>query len=169
MAVALQKHACIIGRIPFLKARIDQQFELIQGMESALFDFHHNTPKLFWGSFSLNLAGQCLAILRGGYRTWLLGAHIGFSGALITEAFTKLVNAVGNFNPGNIGTYEGGNILIGKVFSLSSSTAMALALTRRLRAFFWTAVGGVCLVFLTRATKNVDLGSGAMLGRMTEQ
>ena len=164
----LSSSARIIGRIPFLKLWIEQQFELIQDMETALFDFHHNTPKRFWDSFLLNLAGQCLAICEVGLVLWLLGAHIGFSGALITEALTKLVNAIGNFNPGNIGTYEGGNMLIGKIFSVSSSTAMALALARRLRALFWTAVGGVCLIFLTRATKNLHLGGGATLGRITK-
>ena len=104
-----------------------------------------------------------MAILEVSIVLWLLGAHVGFSGALITEALTKLVNAIGNFNPGNIGTYEGGNMLIGKIFSLSSTTAMALALARRLRAFFWTVVGGLCLVFLTRARKDVDFGGLAKL------
>jgi len=51
-----------IGRIPFLKDWIEKRFELIQGVESALFDFHHKTPKLFWCGFSLNLAGQCFEI-----------------------------------------------------------------------------------------------------------
>lgn len=58
---------------------------------------------------------------------------------------TKLVNAVGNINPGNIGTFEGGNMLIGKMFGLSAAIGLTLGLARRLRAFFWTAVGGVCL------------------------
>lgn len=164
----LSKSARPIGRIPFLKDWIEKRFELIQDIESALFDFHHKTPRLFWGGFSLNLAGQCLAILEVSIVLWLLGAHIGFSGALITEALTKLVNAIGNFNPGNIGTYEGGNMLIGKIFGLSSSTAIALAFARRLRAFFWTVVGGVCLVFLTRARKNIDLGGIANGGTMTK-
>ena len=164
----LSKSVRPIGRIPFLKDWMEKRFELIQGIESALFDFHHKTPKLFWGGVSLNLAGQCLAIIEVSIVLWLLGAHIGFSGALITEALTKLVNAMGNFNPGNIGTYEGGNMLIGKIFGLSSSTAIALALARRLRAFFWTVVGGVCLVFLTRARKNVELGGIANGGTLTK-
>ncbi len=164
----LSKSARPIGRIPFLKDWIEKRFELIQDVESALFDFHHKTPKLFWGGFSLNLAGQCLAILEVSIVLWLLGAHIGFSGALITEALTKLVNAIGNFNPGNIGTYEGGNILIGEIFGLSSSTAIALAFTRRLRAFFWTVIGGICLVSLTRARKNIDFGGSANGSTMTK-
>src|SRR5882672_2433059 len=70
----LSKSARPIGRIPFLKDWIEKRFELIQDVESALFDFHHKTPKLFWGGFSLNLAGQCLAILEVSIVLWLLGA-----------------------------------------------------------------------------------------------
>ena len=148
-----------LRRVPRLKRWVDQEPQLVQSTEDALFDFHHKTPGLFWGSFALNLAGQCLAILEVCVVLWLLGAHIGFIGALIVEGLTKLLNAVGNFNPGNIGTYEGGNMLIGKIFSLSSATGLALALARRLRALFWTAAGCICLVRLTRSKKLQGLGT----------
>lgn len=157
----LSQGARLIGRIPPLKNWIDQRLHLIQSMESALFDFHHNTPSLFWGSLLLNLAGHCLAILEVCLVLWLLGAHIGFVGAMIIESLTKLVNAIGSFNPGNIGTYETGNMLIGKIFSLSNASGLALAMTRRLRALFWAAVGCMCLVLLTRSKKPLDLGAFA--------
>ena len=147
----LSQGARLIGRIPALKNWIEQRLHLIQSMESALFDFHHNTPRLFWGSLLLNLAGHCLAILEVCVVLWLLGAHIGFVAAMIIESLTKLVNAIGSFNPGNIGTYETGNMLIGKIFSLSNAAGLALAMARRLRALFWTAVGCICLVLLTRS------------------
>jgi hypothetical protein len=70
--------------------------------------------------------------------------------ALAIEALTKLVNIVGTFNPGNIGTYEGGNMLIVKMFGLSGATGLALAFIRRLRAIFWAVVGGLCLVMLAK-------------------
>jgi len=151
----LSGSARLVGRIRSCESWIEQRFEMIQATEGALFDFHHKTPRAFWTSFSLNLGGQCLAVLEVCIVLWLLGAHIGFFGALIIEGLTKLLNALGNFNPGNIGTYEGGNMLIGKVFSLSSATGLALAVARRLRAFFWTLIGGVCLVFLTREGKTM--------------
>src|SRR5262249_14495240 len=69
---------------------------------------------------------------------------------------TKLLNAAGNLNPGNIGAYEGGNVLIGKIFSLSSATGLALAFARRLRLLFWTAVGVGWLVVLTKVSKAKD-------------
>ena len=151
--------ARLVGRIRSFKSSIERRLETIQATEDALFDFHHETPQAFWTSFSLNLAGQCLAILEVGVVLWLLGAHVGFFGALIIEGLTKLLNAIGNFNPGNIGTYEGGNMLIGKIFSLSSATGLTLALARRLRAFFWTLIGGVCLAFLTKGRASMILAT----------
>src|SRR5260370_24795141 len=61
---------------------------------------------------------------------------------------------MGNFNPGNIGNYEGGTMLIGKMFGLSSATGLALGLSRRLRSFFLAAVGAICFVLLTRSRKH---------------
>src|SRR5271165_325707 len=49
-------------------------------------------------------------------------------------------------------------MLIGKMFSLGSTTGLALALARRFRAFFWTLIGGVCLLALT-GQKRRDTGS----------
>jgi phosphatidylglycerophosphate synthase/choline kinase len=83
-----------------------------------------------------------------------MGVKMGFFSALVIEALTKLVNVLGNFNPGNIGTYEGGTMLIGKMFGLSSATGLALGLSRRLRSLFWAAVGVICFVLLTRSGKH---------------
>ena len=154
----LSQGARLVGRIPPLKTWIEQRFHSIESLENALFDFHHVTPGLFWCSFALNLAAHCLAILEVCLVLWLLGTHIGVVGALVIEALTKLVNAVGSLNPGNIGTYETGNMLIVKIFAVSSAAGLALAMTRRLRALFWTAVGCISLVLLTRSRRFEDLG-----------
>src|SRR4029077_4009778 len=143
-----------ISRVRSLKNWMEKRYLLVQSVERALFDFHHKTPGAFWASFALNLAAQCLAVSEVCLILWLMGVKMGFFSALVIEALTKLVNAVGNFNPGNIGTYEAGTILIGKMFGLSSATGLALGLSRRLRSFFWAAVGGVCLLLLTRSSKQ---------------
>jgi len=155
----LSQGARLLARIPSLKNWIDQRFYAIQSLENALFDFHHTTPKFFWGSFSLNLAAHGLAILEVCLVLWLLRTPMGFFGALIIEALTKLVNAVGSLNPGNIGTYETGNVLIVKIFGIANATGLVLAMARRLRALFWTAVGCICFVLLTRSIRFRDLGS----------
>ena len=146
--------ARIIGRVPSFKNWMEKRYLLVESVENALFDFHHKTPGAFWASFSLNLAAQCMAISEVCLILWLMGVKMGFFSALVIEALTKLVNVLGNFNPGNIGTYEGGTMLIGKMFGLSSATGLALGLSRRLRSFFWAAVGAICFVLLTRARKR---------------
>jgi phosphatidylglycerophosphate synthase len=148
--------ARIVGRIPSLRNWIEERCALIQSVENALFDFHHNSPKAFWASFSLILASHCMAVMEVCLVLWLMRVKIGLSGALVIEGLTKVVSVVGNFNPGNIGTYEGGNILIGKLFALSGATGLALGFARRLRSFFWAGVGLVCLFFLTKTKKHPD-------------
>src|SRR6266481_2911605 len=112
----------LMGRVPFFRNWAKNEFLLIQSVENTLLDFHHKTPRAFWASFSLNLVAQCLAIGEVCLVLWLLGVKIGFFGALVIEALTKLVNVIGSCNPGNIGTYEAGNMLIGKMFGMSSAT-----------------------------------------------
>jgi phosphatidylglycerophosphate synthase len=155
----LSQAARLAGRIPPLKTWIEQRFHSIESLENALFDFHHVTPGLFWCSLALNLVAHCIAILEVCLILWLLGTHIGIVGALVIEALTKLVNAVGSLNPGNIGTYETGNMLIVKIFGVTNAAGLALAMTRRLRALIWTAVGCICLVLLTKLRRSEDVGS----------
>ena len=88
----------------------------------------------------------------------LLGAKITFLAALAIEALTKMINIIGLFNPGNIGTYEGGNMLIAKMFGLTAAAGLTLALARRVRAIFWAAVGGLCVVVLSKSKRRAPAG-----------
>ncbi len=143
--------ARFFARVSFLKNWIETRFVLIESVENTLLDFHHNAPWAFWASFSLNLAAHCIAVMEVCLVLWLMGVKFGVFSALVVEAMTKLVNVVGTINPGNLGTFEGGNMLIGKLFGLTGATGLALGLARRLRGFFWAAVGGIWLFILTRS------------------
>ncbi len=146
--------AHILGRIRYFSAWIERERALIHSVENKLLDFYHHTPGAFWGSFALNLACHAAAVFEVYLILWLMGAKVSLFAALAIEALTKLVNVVGTFNPGNIGTYEGGNMLIVKIFGLSGAAGLTLAFTRRLRAIFWAAVGGLCLVVMARSKKQ---------------
>ena len=152
----LSRSARTLCRWRWMNDRVGNVLPLIKSVENKLFDFHRNTPGAFWASFILNLVGQGLAVLEVYLILWLLGAKVGFLGAFVLEALTKMVNVVGTFNPGNIGTYEGGNMLIAKIFGLSGGIGLAVAVTRRLRAIFWAAVGGLCLVLLSKSRVHAD-------------
>jgi phosphatidylglycerophosphate synthase len=152
----ISRSARLFARVPFLKKWMESRYILIQSVENALLDFHYNSPRAFWGSFFLILASHCMAVMEVCLVLWLMGVKCGVLSALVVEAMTKLVNVVGNINPGNFGTFEGGNMLIGKMFGLTAAIGLTLGLARRLRAFFWTAVGGICLFILTRSRTPRD-------------
>ena len=148
----ISKSARFFAKVPFLKRWIETEYVLIQSVENALLDFHHNSTGAFWGSFFLTLASHCMSVIEVCLVLRLMGVKFGLLSALAIEAMTKLVNLVGSINPGNFGTFEGGNILIAKMFGLSTPIGLTLGLARRMRALFWTAVGGICLFILTKSS-----------------
>ena len=146
--------ARILGRVRYFNGWTERKRSLIHSVENKLHDFYHLTPAAFWGSFALNLACHGAAVLEVYLILWLMGFKVSFFAALAIEALTKLVNIAGTLNPGNIGTYEGGNMLIVKMFGLSGAVGLTLAFTRRLRAIFWAAIGGLWLVVLSKSRKQ---------------
>src|SRR6202166_429894 len=152
----ISKSARFFAKVPFLKRWIETEYVLIQSVENALLDFHHNSTGAFWGSFFLTLASHCMSVIEVCLVLRLMGVKFGLLSALAIEAMTKLVNLIGSINPGNFGTFEGGNMLIGKMFGLSTPIGLTLGLARRMRALFWTAVGGICLFILTRSRTPQD-------------
>ena len=145
----MTRPARLLGRLQFLRQRLERTLPLIQSAEKKLFDFRRDTPSAFWASLALNLAWHGMAVLEVYLVLCLMGFYIGPLGALVTEALTKLVNVIGAFNPGNVGTYEGGNILIAKMFGLTGAIGLSVAITRRLRGAFWGVVGVFCLFHLS--------------------
>ncbi len=129
---------------------LEKREHLIASIESKLFNFHRDTPRAFWACLGLNLLTHMAALSEVFVVLRLMGFNIAIFGALIYEAFTKLVNVVGLFNPGNVGTYEGGNVLIARMFGLGADTGLVVAVARRTRAIFWASIGVLCLLVLTR-------------------
>jgi len=144
-----------LGRVDGLKPVVEKRRSAVQSVEATVFSFHGEEPRAFWGSFALNLTSHGLAVLEVFLILWLMGPKTTLFNAFLIEAMTKVVNIVGALIPGNIGTYEGGNILILGMFGFSSAAGLALAVTRRLRGLFWTAVGIAFLIGLTQSRRIV--------------
>jgi phosphatidylglycerophosphate synthase len=147
-----------LGRLGFAGRWVESRRSTILSVETKLLDFFHHGRGAFWGSFALNLAAHVAAILEVYLILRLMGQHTGVFAALAIEGLTKLVNVIGIFNPGNIGTYEGGNMLFAKMVGIGGAAGLTLGLIRRIRALFWGAVGVVCFVMLPKATRRDNAG-----------
>lgn len=172
-AVAFQRRwpvlsaaANMIGRLPRFKNWVQGKQSTIESAESNLFSFQREAPKAFWASLMLNLACHGMAILEAYVLLRFLGARTGLLGAFVLEAFTKLINVVGALNPGNFGTYEGGNMILARLLGIAGAAGLTLGLCRRVRSIFWKAIGFLCLVAMSRPTQQAR---GSPLGYNTAE
>jgi uncharacterized membrane protein YuzA (DUF378 family) len=158
--------ASAIGRVPRFQNWIGRKQPIIQSSEHNLLIFCREAPAAFCAAFLINLLWQALAILEIYIILRFLGTKIAMPGAFVLEGLTKLINLVGAFNPGNIGTYEGGNMLITNLFGISGTIGLTLALCRRARALFWALIGAGCLLFMNTpdSQENHDVNSDAEPG-----
>ena len=143
-----------IGSMPWFKNWLDGKQAVIDAAESNLFAFCHRSPKAFCASLTLNLACHGMAILEVYLLLYFMGARTGILKALVLEAFTKLINVVGALNPGNFGTYEGGNMILARLLGIAGPAGLTLGLCRRVRSLSWKAIGLVCLIAMSRSARQ---------------
>lgn len=140
-----------ISRVPRLHAWIGGKQSIIESAEDNLLSFRREAPGAFWATLIFNLAWHILAIVEVYIILRFMGAKVALSGAFIVEALTKVINLVGALNPGNVGTYEAGNILIAKMFGVAGTAGLTLALCRRVRTVFWAGLGAMCMIAMKKA------------------
>jgi hypothetical protein len=150
----LSTAARLIGSLPRFKNWVEGKQLIIDSADSNLFRFYHETPKAFWASLILNVACHGMAILEVYVLLHFMGARTGLLGAFVLEAFTKLINVVGALNPGNFGTYEGGNLLLARLLGIAGPAGLTLGLCRRVRSLFWKAMGLLCLIAMSRSAQQ---------------
>ncbi len=155
VAVSRQWHlmgnaARAIGRLPRLHKLVSSKLSVIDSAEHNLLTFYREEPTAFCASLMFNLLWHAMAVLEVYLILRFMGAGIGVVGALALEGLTKVINLIGVLSPGNLGTYEGGNMLIAKMFGATGTAGLTLALCRRTRAVFWAGVGAICMTVMKR-------------------
>ena len=145
-----------IGRLPRFHKWVNGKQSVIDSAENNMLAFYREAPITFWEILSLNFLWQALAVLEIYIVLRFMGARIAVPSAFVLEGLTKLINLVGALNPGNIGTYEGGNMLITKLFGVTGTAGLTLALCRRSRSVFWAAIGAICLILMKRQSRRAS-------------
>jgi len=151
---AFSMTARAIGRIRWTKAWVNGKQSVVKAAEENLFDFCHRTPATFWCSSFLNLLAHATAILEVYVLLYFMGARKTLFVALVVEALTKLINIVGALNPGNVGTFEGGNMIVARLIRIPAAAGLTVALCRRVRILFWAAIGAICLATMANSRRR---------------
>lgn len=146
-----------IGRLPQLHNWVIGKQPTIDSAEHNLLTFRRVAPAAFWASLIFSLLWHALAVLEVYVILRFMGARAPFVGAFALEGLTKVINLVGAVNPGNFGTYEGGNMLVANLFGVTATAGLTLALCRRAGAIFWAGVGALCMIVMKGADwSNAD-------------
>ena len=139
-----------IGRLPRLHKLVSGKLSVIDSAEHNLLTFYREEPTAFCASLMLTLLWHAMAVSEVYLILRFMGASVGVVSAFALEGLTKVINLVGVLSPGNLGTYEGGNMLIVNIFGLTGTAGLTLALCRRARAVFWAGVGAICMTAMKR-------------------
>jgi Lysylphosphatidylglycerol synthase TM region len=136
--------------LPRLHMWVSAKQPIIDSAEDNLLTFPDEAPAAFWATLIFNLLWHMLAVLEVYIILRYMGARVAIGHAFIVEGLTKVINLVGALNPGNFGTYEGGNMLIAKIFGVTGTAGLTLALCRRARTVFWAGVGVLCMMAMKK-------------------
>jgi hypothetical protein len=150
--------ARMIGRLPRLHKLVSGKLSVIDSAEHNLLTFYRDEPVAFWASLMLNLLWHAMAVLEVYLILRFMGADVGVVGAFAMEGLTKVINLVGALSPGNLGTYEGGNMLIANLFGVTGTAGLTLALCRRARSIFWAAVGATYMTVTKKGGSTRIMG-----------
>jgi hypothetical protein len=126
-------------------------------VEETLFHFVNTDRPGLWAAFGLNLTAHSLAVGEVWLALTFLGATSSPFIALLIEGMTKIANISGGMIPGNIGAYEGANMVMLKLLGFEPAVGLVLALARDLRRIFWVGMGLV--LFLASGYRRATMSS----------
>ncbi|HSR51897.1 MAG TPA: lysylphosphatidylglycerol synthase domain-containing protein [Acidobacteriota bacterium] len=110
-------------------------------LEAAIYGFARGRPGDFAWAVGLNLTGHACSVLEVYLVLRFLGLDVTLLEAFVVEALTKVVNFGGFIIPGNLGAFEGGNMVILRLMGREGASGLTLGVTRRLRGLSWATVG----------------------------
>jgi len=131
--------AFVIGQRPVLRLAGALAARMIPGSVEAVgavrvqLDSVYRQPKRILAAFALNLLAWIGSAAGAWVALWFMGSHVPLWAALTIEALIFTLRSVAFAVPGAIGIQEAAYALIGPVFGLPPSTALALSLLKRAR------------------------------------
>lgn len=138
--------ALMLGsRLPFVGKRIrayrHQNQEKIDKMDYLIADLYKNRKKDFIFSLLLELLSRFLVCVEVLLMMQAIGWPVSFGQSVLIESIQSLVGNLFFFMPMQMGSREGGMIMVYGLLSIPLSYAVFISLCKRIREIFWTVVG----------------------------
>jgi hypothetical protein len=135
----------------------------VRSLEENVYSFYGRRRAAFYSILALDMASHLINILEVYVILALMQLPASFTAGFVIEAVTKLINMAFFFVPTRAGVYESGNAVAFGALGMAAGAGVALAIIRKLRAFFWVGYGlGVIMImaFLDRRGPRSEAASG---------
>jgi uncharacterized protein (TIRG00374 family) len=135
-----------LTRHPWFK----RQEERFLALDHSLREFFRHEKMQFLKSFLWHGAGWFVSAMEVTLILFLLGHPISWQKALFMAALAQLGTSAAVAIPEGVGFYEGGHYLAASLLGLPPLLGVSVALIRRVREFFWHAIGLVMFWSLSK-------------------
>jgi len=147
--------ALILGsRLPFIGKRIRayrlQNQDKIDQMDTLIADLYNNRKKDFILSLSLELFSRFFICIEVVLMMQAVGWPVTFGQSVLIEAIQTLVGNLLFFMPMQMGSREGGMMMVYGFLSIPLAYGVFVSLCKRIREIFWTLVG----ILLIKVSRN---------------
>ncbi|MAT59781.1 MAG: hypothetical protein CMF23_17545 [Ignavibacteriae bacterium] len=139
----------ISTKIPFIKKiaiKYSDKTEKIKQIDHQIKDLYLNRKSDFFSALSLEILARIIASLENLFILKAIGIDITFSQALYINAFSSFVINLFFFMPLELGSREGGLVLVLKTLRISSSLGIYIGLVNRIRELLWILIGLILIV-----------------------
>jgi glycosyltransferase 2 family protein len=138
----------LLGKIGATKSWAEKTVPRAQTLEDRIHGFYVRNRRLFLPIFALELCFHLAGVLEI-YTTLSFISDViapTILAAFILESVNRVINVVFKFIPFRLGVDEGGSGLVSKILGLTRPVGVTLAIIRKARDIFWTAVGVALMV-----------------------
>ncbi|MBI1765536.1 MAG: flippase-like domain-containing protein [Acidobacteria bacterium] len=139
--------------------RLEAPLQKLQRLEEHHFKFYRQRPRDFAWVCVYEAGFHLFGVLEIWLTLHLLGVHTSWLAVFLFEAIGRFINFAFAFVPVRLGVDEASAGLLAEVLGLGSLTGVALAVYRKLRVLFWTAVGLLLLLSFYVQRKRGELKS----------
>ncbi|MFZ6032658.1 MULTISPECIES: lysylphosphatidylglycerol synthase transmembrane domain-containing protein [unclassified Melioribacter] len=146
-------------KIPFINRVFVPLFnkkESIQIIDEQITDLYLNRKLNFYLALSSEIISRIIGSLEYLFILKAIGINITFIEALYINAFSAFMINLFFFMPLELGSREGGLILVLETLNITSSLGIYVGLVNRIRELFWILIG-IILIALSGKKANPDL------------
>jgi len=149
--------AIVLGsRLPFIGKRLrayrNQNQEKIDQMDTLIAGLYKNRKKDFIASLLLELFSRFFLCIEVLLMMQAIGNPITFGQSVLIESIQSLVGNLLFFMPMQMGSREGGIVIVYGILSIPLAYGVFVSLCKRIREFFWILVG-IVLIKINRSSR----------------